>query len=65
MDLDYKLQVAAAKYAVLYLEAEICSIDKYIDNSPTDDCKAQLIITKKSHNMDLKKLKEWLNIQEK
>lgn len=65
MDLDYSLQISAIKYAVLYLEAEICSIDKYIDNSPTDDYKAQLIAIKRLYDRHLKKLKEWLDSQEK
>lgn len=65
MDLDYKLQVAAAKYAVLYLEEAIYNIDKYIDNLPTDDYKAQVIATQRLYDEHLKKLKEWLNSQEK
>ena len=65
MDLDYKLQVAAAKYAVLYLEVEICSIDKHINDSPSDEYKLQLIAAKGLYNMHLKKLKEWLDSQGK
>ncbi|MBF1048135.1 MAG: hypothetical protein HXL22_01925 [Peptostreptococcus sp.] len=65
MDMDYNLQIVAAKYAVLYLEEKIYSIDKYIDNSPTDDYKAQLIATKRLYGGHLKKLKEWLDSQEK
>lgn len=45
MDLGYNLQIIAATYAVLYLEEEICSIDKHINNSPTDEYKLQLIAT--------------------
>lgn len=65
MDLDYSLQIAATKYAVLYLEKSICDIDKYIDNLPTDDYKAQVIATKRLYGGHLKKLKEWLDSQEK
>lgn len=65
MDLDYNLQIIAATYAVFYLETEIRSIDKYIDDSPTDDYKAQLIATKRLYDRHLKKLKEWLDSQEK
>ena len=65
MDLDYNLQIIAATYAVFYLETEIRSIDKYIDDSPTDDYKAQLIATKRLYGGYLKKLKEWLDSQEK
>ena len=65
MDMDYSLQIVAAKYAVLYLEEKIYSIDKYIDNSPTDDYKAQLIVTKRLYGGHLKKLKEWLESQGK
>lgn len=61
MDLGYNLQIIAATYAVLYLEEEICSIDKHINNSPTDEYKLQLIATKGLYNMHLKKLKEWLD----
>ena len=65
MDLDYNLQIITATYAVSYLEEAICSIDKYIDISPTDDYKAQLIATKRLYGGYLKKLKEWLDSQEK
>lgn len=65
MDMDYNLQIVAAKYAVLYLEEKIYSIDKYIDNSPTDDYKSQLIATKRLYGGHLKKLKEWLDSQGK
>lgn len=66
MDLDYNLQIITATYAVLYLEEEaVCSIDKYIDISPTDDYKAQLIATKRLYGEYLKKLKEWLDSQGK
>lgn len=61
MDLDYNLQIIATTYAVFYLEAEIYSIDKYINDSPTDEYKLQLIATKGLYNMYLKKLKEWLD----
>ena len=61
MDLDYNLQIIAATYAVLYLEVEICSIDKHIDDSPTDEYKLQLIAAKGLYNMHLKKLKEWFD----
>lgn len=60
MDLGYNLQIIAATYAVFYLEAEIYNIDKCINDSPTDDYKAQLIAVKGLYNMHLKKLKEWL-----
>ena len=63
--MDYNLQIVAAKYAVLYLEEKIYSIDKYIDNSPTDDYKSQLIATKRLYGGHLKKLKEWLDSQGK
>nr|DAN04236.1 MAG TPA: hypothetical protein [Caudoviricetes sp.] len=65
MDLDYNLQIVAATYAVSYLEEAICGIDKYIDISPTDDYKAQLIATKRLYSGYLKKLKEWFDSQEK
>ena len=65
MDLGYNLQIVAATYAVFYLEKAICDIDKYIDNSPSDDYRLQLIATKGLYNMHLKKLKEWLDSQEK
>ena len=65
MDLDYNLQIIAATYAVLYLEVEICSIDKHINDSQTDEYKLQLIAVKGLYNMHLKKLKEWLDSQEK
>lgn len=65
MDMDYSLQIVAAKYAVPYLEEKIYSIDKYIDNSPTDDYKAQVIATKRLYGRHLKKLKEWLESQGK
>lgn len=61
MDLGYNLQIIAATYAVFYLESEICSIDKHINDSPTDDYRLQLIATKGLYNMHLKKLKEWLD----
>lgn len=65
MDLDYNLQIVAATYAVFYLEAEIYSIDKYINDSPTDEYKAQVIATERLYSGHLKKLKEWLDSQEK
>lgn len=65
MDLGYNLQIVAATYAVFYLEVEICSIDKYIDNSPSDDYKAQVIATKRLYAGRLKQLEEWLDSQEK
>ena len=61
MDLDYNLQIIAANYAVFYLEAEIYSIDKRINDSPTDEYKLQLIAAKGLYNMHLNKLKEWLD----
>ena len=61
MDLDYNLQIIAANYAVFYLEAEIYSIDKHINDSPTDEYKLQLIAAKGLYNMHLNKLKEWLD----
>ena len=64
MDMDYNLQIVAAKYSVLYLEEAICGIDKYIDISPTDDYEAQLIATKRLYSGYLKKLKEWLDNEE-
>ena len=54
-----------ATYAVSYFEEAICGIDKYIDISPTDDYKAQLIATKRLYGGYLTKLKEWLDSQEK
>lgn len=65
VDLDYNLQIVAATYAVLYLEVEICSIDKHINDSPTDEYKLQLIAIKRLYGGHLKKLKEWLDSQEK
>ena len=65
MDLDYNLQIVAATYAVLYLEKAIYDIDKYIDNLPSDDYKAQVIATKRLYGGHLKKLKEWLDSREK
>ena len=65
MDLGYKLQIIAATYAVFYLEKAICDIDRYIDNSPSDDYKAQVIATKRLYSGHLKKLEEWLDSQEK
>lgn len=65
MDLDYNLQIAATKYAVLYLEKAICDIDKYIDNLPSDDYKAQVIAIERLYSGHLKKLKEWLDSQGK
>lgn len=65
MDLDYNLQIITATYAVSYFEEAICGIDEYIDISPTDDYKAQLIATKRLYGGYLKKLKEWLDSQEK
>lgn len=65
MDLDYNLQIVAATYAVFYLEKAICDIDKYIDNLPSEDYKAQVIATERLYSGHLKKLKEWLDSQEK
>lgn len=65
MDMEISLQIVAAKYAVPYLEKAIYDIDKYIDISPTDDYKSQLIATKRLYGGHLKKLKEWLDSQEK
>ena len=65
MDLDNNSQIITATYAVSYLEEAICGIDKYIDISPTDDYKTQLIATKKLYSEHLKKLKEWLDSQGK
>ena len=65
MDLDYNLQIVAATYAVFYLEKAICDIDKYIDNLPSEDYKAQVIATERLYSGYLKKLKEWLDSQEK
>lgn len=65
MDLDYNSQIITATYAVSYLEKAICGIDKYIDILPTDDYKAQVIATKRLYGEYLKKLKEWLDSQEK
>lgn len=65
MDLDYNLQIITATYAVSYLEKAICGIDKYIDILPTDDYKAQVIATKRLYGEYLKKLKEWIDSQEK
>lgn len=65
MDLGYNLQIIAATYAVFYLEKAICDIDRYIDNSPSDDYKAQVIATKRLYSGYLKKLEEWLDSQEK
>ena len=65
MDMDYSLQIVAATYAVFYLEKAICDIDRYIDNSPSDDYKAQVIATKRLYGRHLKKLKEWLESQGK
>ena len=65
MDLGYNLQIVAATYAVLYLEKAICDIDKYIDNLPSEDYKAQVIATERLYSGHLKKLKEWLDSQEK
>lgn len=65
MDLDNNLQIITATYAASYLKEAICGIDKYIDILPTDDYKAQLIATKRLYGGHLKKLKEWLDSQEK
>ena len=54
--MDYSLQIVAATYAVFYLEKAICDIDRYIDNSPSDDYKAQVIATKRLYSGRLKKL---------
>ena len=63
--MDYGLQIVAATYAVFYLEKAICDIDKYIDNLPSDDYKAQVIAIKRLYGGRLKKLEEWLDSQEK
>lgn len=65
MDMEINLQIVAAKYAVLYLEKAIYDIDKYIDNLPSDDYKAQVIATERLYSGHLKKLKEWLESQRK
>ena len=63
--MDYSLQIVAATYAVFYLGKAICDIDKYIDNLPSEDYKAQVIATERLYSGYLKKLKEWLDSQEK
>lgn len=65
MDLDYNLQVLAVKYAIYYLEEQIYSIDKNLENSPTYDYKLQLVSIKGLYKKHLAELKEWSEREEK
>ena len=64
MELNYSLQTAAVRYAIMYLEEQINDIERDLSILESDDYKIQLAGVKRMYKEQLSLLKDWYESEE-
>lgn len=59
MELNYSLQMAAVRYAIMYLEEKINDIERDLSILRNDDYKIQLAGIKRMYEDQLSQFKKW------
>ncbi|MDY4128828.1 hypothetical protein [Peptostreptococcus porci] len=64
MELNYSLQTAAVRYAIMYLEEQINDIERDLSILKNDGYKIQLAGIKRMYEDQLSQLKKWYESEE-
>ncbi|MDY4561379.1 hypothetical protein [Peptostreptococcus porci] len=64
MELNYSLQTAAVRYAIMYLEGQINDIERDLSILKNDGYKIQLAGIKRMYEDQLSQLKKWYESEE-